>query len=173
MIVARMRHLLAGLSARERLLAGTALAIGATVLLYIGVVEPLSAARRESAVRLADRVELLEWIAARAGEARALRASLGDHGTGPPTTGTAGIAEIEASFDAHGLRSALTRLTPQPGGRFEARFEDVSYTALIGWLGESGRRSGVAVTSIVIEATGRPDRVNAELSAVMEQGEPP
>ena len=172
MIVERMRHLLAGLSARERLLTGTALAIGATVLLYIGVMEPLSAARRENAARLADRIELLEWIAARAAEARALRESLSDHGTGPPATGTTGIAEIEASFDARGLRSALTRLTPQPGGKFEARFEDVPYTTLIGWLAESGRRSGVAVTGIVIEATGQSDRVNAEFSAVVEQGGP-
>ena len=173
MIVARMRHLLAGLSTRERLLAGAALAIGAAVLLYIAVVEPLSAARHESSARLAARIELLEWITERAAEAQGLRASLGDHGTGPRATGTAGIAQIEASLDARGLRSALTRLTPQPGGRFEARFEDVPYTALIGWLGEGGRHSGAAVASIVIEATGRPDRVNAELSAVMEQGAPP
>lgn len=173
MIVERARHLLTGLSARERILTGATLAIAAAVLIYVGAVEPLSAARRESAARLVDRIELLEWIAARAAEARALRESLGDHGTGTLPTGAASIAEIEASFDARGLRSALTRLTPQPGGRFEARFEDVSYTALIGWLGETGRRSGVAVTSIVIEATGPPDRVNAEFSAVTEHGETP
>ena len=173
MIVERMRYLLAGLSFRERLLTGTALAFGAAVLLYIGVVEPLAAARQESSARLAAHLELLEWVTERAAEARALHELLGDDGLGPPASRTTGIAEIEASFDARGLRSALTSLTPQPDGRFEARFEDVSYIAFIGWLAESGRRSGVVVTSIVIEATGRPDRVNAELSAVMEQGERP
>ena len=162
----RVRRLLAGLAARERLLVVAALATGATVALFIGVVEPLSSARHESAARLVDRIELLEWISALAAEAKALRKSLGDGGTG-----TVGIAEVEASVSARGLRPALTRLTPQPGGRFEARFEDVSYTTLVGWIAESSRRSGVTVTSIVIEATGRPDRVDAEFSAVMKRGE--
>ena len=166
----RVRRLLAGLSARERLLVVAALAIGATAALFIGVVEPLSAARHETAARLADRIELLEWISTRAAEAKALHESLGDGGTGT-ATGAVGIAEVEASVSARGLRPALTRLTPQPGGRFEARFEDVSYTTLVGWIAESSRRSRVTVTSIVIEATGRLDRVDAEFSAVMQRGE--
>ena len=173
-MIERMRRLLAGSPARERLLLGAALAIGATVLLFVGVVEPLSAARRESAATLTDRIELREWITARAAEAKALRESLGDRAAGTGTAaGAAGIAEIEASVGARGLRPALTRLTPQPGGRFEARFEDVSYTALVGWLAESSRRSGVTVTSIVVEATGGADRVDAELSAAMKSGELP
>ena len=111
----RVRRLLAGLSARERLLVVAALAIGATAALFIGVVEPLSAARHETAARLADRIELLEWISTRAAEAKALHESLGDGGTGT-ATGAVGIAEVEASVSARGLRPALTRLTPQPGG---------------------------------------------------------
>ena len=119
-------RLLAGFSAREHLLVVSALALGAVALLFIGIVEPLSAARKTSAGKLADRIELLEWMAARAAEVRTLRRSAGDHGAAA-ASGTVGIAEIEASLGPRGLRPALTRLTPRPDGRFEARFEDVSY----------------------------------------------
>ena len=169
-MVGRVRHLLAGFTTRELILVFAALAVGTAIVLFIGVVEPLAASRRESAARLVDRIELLEWTTARAAEARALRDSLHDRGA---AGGAVSIAEIEAGFNALGLRPALTRLEPRPGGRFDARFEDVSYTALIGWLAELGRRSSIAVTAIVIEATGRPDRVDAALSAVVRRGEPP
>ena len=89
-----------------------------------------------------------------------------------PVTGAAGIAEIEASLGAHGLRPSLVRLAPGPDGRFEARLEDVSYTSLISWLAEMSRQSGITVTGIVIEATGRPDRVDTELSATVKRGLP-
>ena len=171
-MVDSLQRLLAGFSAREHLLVVSALALGALALLFIGIVEPLSAARMTSAGKLADRIELLEWMAARAAEVRTLRRSAGDHGAAA-ASGTVGIAEIEASLGPRGLRPALTRLTPRPDGRFEARFEDVSYKALIDWLAQSRRRSGVSVTDIVIDATGRPDRVDAELSAVMKRRGPP
>ena len=166
-MVGRVRHLLAGFTTRELILVFAALAVGTAIVLFIGVVEPLAASRRESAARLVDRIELLEWTTARAAEARALRDSLHDRGA---AGGAVSIAEIEAGFNALGLRPALTRLEPRPDGRFDARFEDVSYTALIGWL---ARYSSIVVTAIVIEATGRPDRVDAALSAVVRRGEPP
>ena len=162
----RVQRLLAGFSARETLLVVVAFAIGAASLLYLGVVEPLSAARQATVARLADRNELLEWMSAQAVESRALREAIDDRGTGT-ATGAAGIADIESSLGAHDLSSALTQLTPRPGGRFEARFEGVPYGSLMDWLTESRRRSGVSVTDIVIEATDRPDRVDAELMALM------
>ena len=167
-----LQRFLVGFSAREHLLVVSALALGALSLLFIGIVEPLSTARTTSAGKLADRIELLEWMTARMAEVRTLRQSIDDRGA-EPTSGPVGIAEIEVSLGARGLRPALTRLTPRPGGRFEARFEDVSYKALIEWLADSYRRSGVSVTEIVIDATDRPDHVDAELSAATRKGGQP
>ena len=167
----RLQRLLAGLSARERILVVSAIVLGVVALLFIAVVDPLATARNASAGRLADRHELLEWLTARAVEARALRDVFGGDRVGS-TTGATGIAEIEASLGAHGLRPSLVRLAPRSDGRFDARFEDVSYTAFIAWLAESSRRPGVTVTRGVIEATGRPDRVDVEFTATVNEGPP-
>ncbi len=167
----RLQRLLASLSSRERILVVIGLALGVVALFFIAVVDPLSAARSASAGRLADRLDLLEWLTARAVEARRLRDVSGDDRV-DPAAGAAGIAGIEASLGARGLRPSLVRLAPRPDGRFDARFEDVSYTAFIAWLAESSRQSGVTVTRIVIEAAGRPDRVDAEFSATVSKGPP-
>ena len=160
------QRLLAGLSGRERLLVVAAITLGTAALIFFTLVEPLSTARHASALKLADRSELLEWLIARTVEVRALRGRLGDANP-RPVAGAAGIAEVEASLGVYGLRSSLERLAPKPGGWFEARFEDVSYTALLTWLAESKQRLGVTVTEIVIEVTGRPGHVDAELKAAL------
>ena len=164
----RLRRLLAGFSGRDRLLMVSVIAFATVALLFIAVVKPLSNARDANAHKLADRNELLEWITARAVEARALR---GSKGGSVPAAATPGIAEVEASLGGRGLRPSLARLTPKPGGRFEARFEDAPYTDLVTWLAESQERLGVTVNRIAIEATGRSGHVDAEFTALLGTGQ--
>ena len=160
-----LQRLLSGYSVRETFFVVLVVAVAAVAVLFVAVVEPLSASRKASADTLANRIDLLGWITARAVEARALRESL-EETDAAAMSDLVGIAEIESSLDAPGLRSALTHLTPRPESRFEARFEDVSYKVLIDWLAESRRQWGVMVTDITIEATDQPDRVDVDLSAL-------
>jgi len=136
-----------GLSPRERVLVGTLGVLLAIAVVVYGVVKPLQAIRADA---LAD-IRTYETLNARIRAA----GTLGQAGP-PPRTGPA-PAIVTASASSVGL-TVTTEATP---GGVRASATDAGYDAVLAWLADLARTSGLSVTRVDLQRGSAPGRVNA------------
>lgn len=159
---------LARLAVRERRL----VALGAAVLALAGVVAGLvlpALDRREAArAGLAEAAALHGWLALRIAEAEALPPLPGDTAeapdAGPDRPPPAGLAGVEASLVAAGLREAAAQISAEDStGTVVLRFDAVAFTALMPWIDRVGPETGYRLAGLRLARTGSPGAVQAEL----------
>lgn len=150
------------LDPRERLMVGGGGTLAVILGLGLFVIMPAFEARASAKTAIEEKEALIDWLAPRAAEAAALKAQQSDM----DLSGALALAEIEASLEAAGLRNGLVRLTPSTDRGFEAQWERVSYTALLGWVSSLQARFGLTITGIAIEPADAPGLVDASLTAM-------
>jgi general secretion pathway protein M len=152
---------------RERFALTVAGVVIAVFLLYSFVWEPVRAERS----RLRESLPQLRAQAARfaidAAEVRRLRASA--HGQ-PQSLG--GPAAVEAAADQIGVRASITSITEVPGGRLQVALEPLPYEALVRWIGELARSTGLVVESAELRPGPKPGLVMVESLVFKGAGEP-
>ncbi len=155
--------LLERLTVRERTLLIVTGAVALLAVFLLGVIEPLTAARRAAAERMVLERELLIWMEARAAEVRAaLAADQGSPADGPVVVT---LSEVEKSLRRSALHGALAGLAPTEDGGLEADFTAVSYTGLIAWLEQLDERLGYRVEEARIDTAEDLDHVRAKIRA--------
>jgi general secretion pathway protein M len=146
---------LAALSPRERrlLLIG---AIAAVTILIFGMLIPLDRSVAHAQQRLAKKRADLSWMQAAAPQIALL----------PPASAVGGeslLVIVDRSARESGLASALSGSEPGGAGNLTVRLEKAPFDALVGWLARLGQQNGVTVDSAIIEKSGAPGLVNANI----------
>jgi general secretion pathway protein M len=146
---------IAALSPRERrmLLIG---AIAAVAILIFGVLIPLDRSVAHAQQRLAKKRADLSWMQSVAPQIGLL----------PPVSAGGGeslLVIVDRSAREAGLASALAGSEPGGPGNLSVRLEKAPFDALIAWLTRLAQQNGVTVDSAVIEKTGAPGLVNANI----------
>jgi general secretion pathway protein M len=144
----------AALSPRERrlLLFG---AIAAVAILIFGILIPLDRSVAHTQERLAKKRADLSWMQSVAPQIAVLPAT--------STNGESLLVIIDRSAREAGLGTALSGSEPGSGGNLSVRLEKAPFDVLIGWLARLAQQSGVTVDSAIIEKTGAPGLVNANI----------
>jgi general secretion pathway protein M len=146
---------IAALSPRERrlLLVG---AVAAAAILIFGMLIPLDRSVARAQQRLAKKRADLSWMQSVGPQVALL----------PPAAAANGeslLVVVDRSARESGLASALSGSEPGGAGSLSVRLEKAPFDALIGWLARLGQQNGVSVDSAIIEKTGTPGLVNANI----------
>ena len=146
---------LAALSPRERrLLLFGALALAA--ILIFGMLIPLDRSVAHTQQRLAKKRADLSWMQTVGPQIAVL----------PPSGSANGeslLVIVDRSARESGLASALSGSEPGAPGSLSVRLEKAPFDALVGWLARLAQQNGITVDSAVIEKTGLPGLVNANI----------
>jgi type II secretory pathway component PulM len=146
---------IAALSPRERrlLLVG---AVAAALILIFGMLLPLDRSVAHAQQRLAKKRADLTWMQSVAAQIALL----------PPAAAVNGeslLVVVDRSARESGLASALSGSEPGGAGSLSVRLEKAPFDVMVGWLTRLAQQNGVAVDSAVIEKTGAPGLVNANI----------
>src|SRR5215831_13464903 len=146
---------IAALSPRERrlLLAG---AIAVAAILIFGMLIPLDRSVAHAQQRLTKKRADLSWMQAVGPRIAML----------PPAAAANGeslLVIVDRSARESGLASALSGSEPGGQGNLSVRLEKAPFDALVGWLTRLAQQNGVTVDSAIIEKTGSPGLVNANI----------
>jgi general secretion pathway protein M len=146
---------IAALSPRERrlLLLG---AIAAVAILIFGMLIPLDRSVSHAQDRLAKKRADLSWMQSVAPQIAVIP---------PPSTarGESLLVIVDRSAREAGLANALSGSEPGGPGNLSVRLEKASFDMLVGWLARLAQQNGVAVDSAIIEKSGVPGLVNANI----------
>jgi len=146
---------IAALSPRERrlLLLG---AIAAVAILIFGMLIPLDASVSHAQDRLAKKRADLSWMQSVAPQIAVIP---------PPSTarGESLLVIVDRSAREAGLANALSGSEPGGPGNLSVRLEKASFDMLVGWLARLAQQNGVTVDSAIIEKSGVPGLVNANI----------
>jgi len=146
---------LAALSPRERrlLLAG---AIAVAAILIFGMLIPLDRSVAHAQQRLTKKRADLSWMQTVAPQIAVL----------PPASSANGeslLVIVDRSARESGLANALSGSEPGGPGNLSVRLEKASFDSLVGWLARLAQQNGVVVDSAIIEKSGAPGLVNANI----------
>jgi general secretion pathway protein M len=146
---------IAALSPRERrlLLVGV---VAAAAILIFGMLLPLDRSVAHAQQRLAKKRADLSWMQSVAPQIALL----------PPAAAANGeslLVVVDRSARESGLASALSGSEPGGAGSLSVRLEKAPFDVMVGWLTRLAQQHGVAVDSAVIEKTGAPGLVNANI----------
>jgi type II secretory pathway component PulM len=152
-------------SARERLLLLGLAVIGVPLVLFLYVFEPLVVARSEASARLDSAERLHALVAERNADYAALSPGARSRADGT-VVAPIGIAGLEASLDAAGLRQSLSDLARGGDEVIELSFQEVEFVRLGQWLGAVVPDWGYRIDAFRIEAGPRPGHVDADYTLV-------
>ena len=146
---------IAALSPRERrllLLGG----IAAVAILIFGMLIPLDRSVSHAQDRLAKKRADLSWMQSVAPQIAVIP---------PPSTarGESLLVIVDRSAREAGLANALSGSEPGGPGNLSVRLEKASFDMLVGWLARLAQQNGVTVDSAIIEKSGVPGLVNANI----------
>jgi type II secretory pathway component PulM len=146
---------IAALSPRERRMLLIGAAAVAAILIF-GMLIPLDRSVAHAQQRLAKKRADLSWMQSVAPQIAVI----------PPAAAANGeslLVIVDRSARESGLASALSGSEPGATGTLSVRLEKAPFDALIGWLARLAQQNGVTVDSAVVEKTGVPGLVNANI----------
>jgi type II secretory pathway component PulM len=146
---------IASLSPRERrlLLLG---AIAAAAILIFGMLIPLDRSVWHAQDRLAKKRADLSWM-------QSVAQQIPDIPPPSPERGQSLLVIVDRSAREAGLANALSGSEPGGPGNLSVRLEKASFDMLVGWLARLAQQNGVTVDSAIIEKSGVPGLVNANI----------
>lgn len=145
---------IAALSPRERRLLMFG-AIAAVAILIFGILIPLDRSVAHAQDRLTKKRADLSWMQSVAPQIAML----------PPAaaSGESPIVIIDRSAREAGLGSSLSCCEAGSSGTLSVRLEKAPFDVLVGWLARLAQQNGVTVDSAIIEKSGAPGLVNANI----------
>lgn len=158
-----MKEWLENLAPRERMMLAGGVVVLVLLLFYSLVWDPLSSGVRDLRAEVEAQRDTLQVMRRSATEVKALRAVSG----GAAARGLGGrslLAVVDQSARSSGLGPALKRVEPEGKDNVRVRLEGASFDAMIGWLSGLAKKSQVFATSLSIERTDAPGRVNVRLT---------
>ena len=150
------------LQPREQLIVGLGGAMGALVLVFLLVVEPLTE-RRDLAQSRLDRLAAEQaWLRTHAEQvaARPERARAADDGS--PNGGRSMLAVVDVSARRAGVHDQMRQARPRDDG-VVVRFEGVDFQKLMTWLGTLESDEGIVPERLDLSRQSRAGQVNADL----------
>lgn len=157
-MIEALAHRLSGLTGRERLL----LLLMALVALPLAILQfvllPLHDARRAAEARLTEATALHQWVQAQVA-ALPVGGSSAPAEPNPPL----GLAGIEQTLRAAGLRERLERFGNGQGENVVLTFTAVPFAELVAWLDSVTPHWGYRIAALRIDRAETPGTVTASL----------
>ena len=152
----RLAYTLAQLSMRERALLAVLALVAIPAAIVFFAVLPMIEARNSATARAQESEILLAWVVD-----QVRITPISEDGAGQEADSSAiGIAGIEDSLVAGGLRDRVAQLANRPDGGVDLALDDAPFTALTDWLQSMETTSGYQITAFRLDATS-PGLVNA------------
>jgi general secretion pathway protein M len=151
-----MRAWYAGLAERERRFVAFG-AVGAVILLIVGVVMPLNTRITQARQRVETKQGDLAFIQGAMPQIAAAGPAV--NAASPDTL----VVLIDSSARESGLGKALTNSQPTPDKGLRIRLDHAPFDAMVAWLARLSQQHGVRVESAEIESAGEAGMVNAGL----------
>jgi len=125
-------------------------------ILIFGMLIPLDRSVSHAQDRLAKKRADLSWMQSVAPQIAVIP---------PPSTasGESLLVIVDRSAREAGLANALSGSEPGGPGNLSVRLEKASFDMLVGWLARLAQQNGVTVDSAIIEKSGVPGLVNANI----------
>lgn len=164
-LITEVKAWLAQLAPRQRLALLTGLVLGAMILGYLLLLDPIFRARDELRVSVRQQEQELAWMRDAAREVRRLTGA--DSAAAPEGSP---LAAIDAIARQLGLGTALKRV--EPGGRDEVRIwlEDAPFDELMRWLALLQGNHGISAGEVVVEPSrSGTGLVNARLTLLRRE----
>jgi len=145
-----LAYSLARLTARERILLLTLIAVAVPLAVAFLAVAPMLAARDAARTSLAEAEALRDWVADRV-------VALPPGGLSAPATEVTasvapiGLSGLEQSLFAADLRDRVAQLSNRSGGGVDLEFDAVEFDTLIGWLSDTVPGWGYDIAAFRIE----------------------
>jgi len=158
----RLRDWFDTLPARERVMVVMATVVVLITLFYVMAWEPLHKGLQQQLKKRDTLQQSLAWMQGAAQEVRALRAA-GISGqrrdSNAPVTLT-----IEKTAASSGVKAQLGKLESSGKNSARARLDSVDFNQMILWLNTLEQHYGITASSISIDASGKPGRVDARIT---------
>lgn len=132
-------------------------AIGALLVIIVGVVWPLNSDIADARQRIAAKQADLAYIQSVTPQLQAA-----GPGSGSVDAGSL-VVLIDSSARESGLGKSLTSSQPSPNGGLRIRLDHVPFDGLVAWLARLSQQHAVRVETAEIEVAGETGFVNAGL----------
>lgn len=152
------------LQPRERSLLGIGAFAVLAALVFLLVLEPLSAKRARLQAQLAAETASLTRVQALAEEAARLRQ--GTLPVGALPEGQSLLAVLNDSAQTGGIQTSIERVVPNGTGEASVTFDDIAFDALMTWMITLRERYGIEASRLVVDKAQQRGRVNANLTLV-------
>lgn len=149
----------AGLAVRERRLVAVGAAMVVSLIVYLAVVQPLTAAHNRLDRKLEADRSLLVYMNRAASRLKAA-APAGPAGN----TSVSVFSAVSTAAQVASIKNAVQRLEQADNGGVRLTLSSVSFDALVPWLENLANQEGIAVESANIQRAQAPGAVNATLT---------
>lgn len=154
-----LRAFWAGLGPRDQRILVIGAVFVATVVVWLGIWEPLREARDAARIRVMAAANDLATMRAVAPQL----ATLTDTSAPAARDGRSLLALVDATARSAAVGDALLRVEPVAGDRVRAYFEGAGFDALVQWLGELEAGQGVVTSELSVNRAGGVGRVDARV----------
>lgn len=148
------------LQPRERAIVVGGAILVLLVAIYMLGLAPLYKALNDRTTRITQKQQDLVWMQSVAGQLSALNSAQ----SSTNSNGESMVVLVANSASSRNVSSALTGQTPDGPNGVRVRFEDVSFDALIIWLGAIQKDYGIHVKDAEITRVSQVGQVSASLS---------
>lgn len=158
-----------GLSSRERWLVGSLIPLVLSVLVQVGLIEPLKTSVKQLETARDARIASLQRLEALAAEARTLQR----HAAAPPGTAPDGVSlltNLDETARAAGLGPQIERIVPVGEREASVVLRSAPQSELLGWLVQLRTAFGVEVRRATLDRAEAPGTVNASLELFIRDG---
>lgn len=156
----RLLHTLLNLTSRERILLAVLGLVCLPLGIAFGVMFPLSDTLARTEREAATAGALLAWV-----EDEVQRLPLEVRDAAPADAAAPiGLAGIERSLVAAGLRQRIVELANRRAGEIEIALDPTAFTTLASWLESVEQDGGYAIAALRLEAADREGEVTARLT---------
>jgi len=147
-------------SPRERGLMAVMTFVALPLAVVFLILLPMQQNRADARIAVENSRALLKWTIERDRDFAAL-GPVQQEST-PQSVAAIGISGIEQSLVAADLRTAVSALTNQPGGRVELRFDTVEFGVLTDWLNAMEAEWGYELGAFTLTKLEEPGLVAAD-----------
>ena len=150
------------LQAKERLIATIGAIAAIIVILYLVAWSPIVDSRDNKKMRVENKRETLTWMSQKQQEVEHLK-RLNPNLFNQATDKRSLLAIVDTGAKQMGIRSSITRISPDGEDKVKIAFEDMVFDRLIVLLGELNRRNHILVAGTTLTKSDQVGKVTGQV----------
>ena len=151
------------LHSREQLLINVAIILVLMLILFIGLIEPMSTEKQRLSVRLESQSQLLHKLKSMEAEVMRYKAHEGSE-TATESSEQSLLSILDSSSNQFKVKQNISRLTPESEEKARLWLEDVDFDSSLSWLIELSQAHNINVEAISFSRKDKNGVVNASMT---------